>query len=411
MVTDSSEGDSIISAARDFNSSSMTAEVKKLAKPVPTAIVTKKKNKDANKASKKEDEEKAEWDSDAKSEDESESSESEPEDDPADSVPYRKLGTAGPMNSIFSHPTLLSPPSSPNSKSDGGGDAEVPSRVERMRQRKKEKEARLLAKVQNQKTDFDHLKAETEMEEERRKREEAKPLTEAQIRAILGEEVDMMGAPCQTNWVRRSARQPSTALLRNKHVQTLITKLKTNDPDMVVLKLKKYVGDPNAPSAVLDAILDALEENSNCEALYIQNFNEGMRDQQVLHLVRILQQRKCNIWCLNIGENYNVSDETWEKFTKGLIHTKVTHMYASEHTITTEMKDEIRTTIRENRKKHNMHIDPANLNVIVQCTHCWWNPINAKVLRPYLQKQGLECILEDKEVQGLRGSSSVAPTT
>lgn len=134
-----------------------------------------------------------------------------------------------------------------------------------------------------------------------------------------------------------------------------------------------------------------------------------MKDDQVLHLIRILQQPSCKIWCLNIGETYNVSDETWEKFTKGLKRTKVTHMYASEHTITGEMKDEIRETIRRNRSKHNRHIDPSNLNVIAQCTHCWWNPINAKVLRPYIKKSGYEHMLHDKEAQGLKGSSSEAP--
>mmetsp|Transcript_15637 Transcript_15637/g.25324 ORF Transcript_15637/g.25324 Transcript_15637/m.25324 type:complete len:193 (+) Transcript_15637:115-693(+) len=190
----------------------------------------------------------------------------------------------------------------------------------------------------------------------------------------------------------------------------LLDKLRLNDPDVVVLKMKKYINDPAAPCAVLDEALNALEENSNCEALYIQNFNQGMKDQQVLHLLRILQQPKCKIWCLNIGENYNVGDETWEKFTKGLVHTKITHMYASEHTITGDMKDEIRETIRENRKKHNMHCDPDNLDVIVQCTHNWWNPINAKVLRPYLKKKGYEHMLNDKEAQGLRGSTSAAPT-
>lgn len=135
-----------------------------------------------------------------------------------------------------------------------------------------------------------------------------------------------------------------------------------------------------------------------------------MRDKQVLHLLRILQHPKCKIWCLNIGENYNVKTRTWNKFTKGLKKTKITHMYASEHTITTEMKDDIRATIRNNRKKHDMHINPNNLHVIVQCTHCWWNPINAKALRPYLKNEGFEHILADKETQGLRGSSSTAPS-
>lgn len=102
--------------------------------------------------------------------------------------------------------------------------------------------------------------------------------------------------------------------------------------------------------------------------------------------------------------------DTWDKFTKGLRKTKITHMYASEHTITSEMKDEIRETIRENRKKHDLHINPNNLDVIVQCTHCWWNPINAKALRPYVCKKGYEHILNDTEGQGLRGSMSGVPS-
>jgi hypothetical protein len=134
-----------------------------------------------------------------------------------------------------------------------------------------------------------------------------------------------------------------------------------------------------------------------------------MKDDQILHLLRVLQQPKCRIWCLNVGETYNVSDETWEAFTKGLARTKVTHMYASEHTITGEMKDEIRETIRLNRSKHDWHSNPNNLDIIVQCTHCWWNPINAQSLRPYLRNRGFESLLHDKEAQGLKGSMSDVP--
>jgi hypothetical protein len=78
-------------------------------------------------------------------------------------------------------------------------------------------------------------------------------------------------------------------------------------------------------------------------------------------------------------------------------------MYASEHTISSAMKEKIREIIRDNRKKHDMHINPDNLEVIVQCTHCWWNPINAKVLRPYIKQRGFEDILNDKEIQGVHG--------
>jgi hypothetical protein len=155
----------------------------------------------------------------------------------------------------------------------------------------------------------------------------------------------------------------------------------------------------------MNAALDAMEENTNCQALYIQNFNKAMLDDQMIHLLRILQDPKCKVWCLNIGETYNVSHATWMKFAKGLRHTKVTHMYASEHTITSEIKEMFREVIRDNRQKHNMHIDPNNLDVIVKCTHCWWNPINAKVLRPYIRESEYESMLFDAEGLGLKGTT------
>jgi hypothetical protein len=290
-------------------------------------------------------------------------------------------------------------------------------------------------------------KARLRAEELKRKKETAKPLTAAQIRAIVAEDdAGQDAAAGGQKWVRRSVRQPSWGMLNSANMQSFVAKLRANDSEMVVLKMKKYVNDPNAPPAVLDVALDALEENSNCEALYIQvsvkiveltltsvplfvvlycrvpalliviliccccpslqNFNLGMRDDQLLHLVQILQQPTCKIWCLNVGELYNISNKSWRKFTKGLKKTKVTHMYASEHTITTEMKDEIRETIRMNRSKHDRHINPLNLDVIIQCTHCWWNPINATVLKPYIKKSGYEHILGDREAQGLRGTTT-----
>jgi len=130
-----------------------------------------------------------------------------------------------------------------------------------------------------------------------------------------------------------------------------------------------------------------------------------MLDAQMMHLLRILQSPECHIWCINIGETYNISDKTWTKFSKGLKHTKITHMYASEHTINPELKDGFREVIRNNRSKHTMHNDPNNLDVIVRCTHCWWNPINAKVLQPYIKNSGYEHILWDETTLGLKGTT------
>jgi len=230
-------------------------------------------------------------------------------------------------------------------------------------------------------------------------------LTDAEVRAILGDDFSAGGGG---NYVRRSTRQPSRSVLDHKSLRALISKLENNDRDMAVLKMKKYLPDPDTKPIAIDAVLSALEKNTNCQALYIQNFNEGMRDDEVLHLLRVLQNPLCNIWCLNIGETYNIQDRTWEKFAKGLKKTKVTHMYASEHTITNNLKDYVRLTIRNNRSKHQMHIDPDNLDVIIQCTHCWWNPINAKILRPYLRKKGYEHLLFDKALQGTKDAPVAA---
>jgi len=449
LVTDSSEGGSIVSYSKK----------KRKGSSIPVAIVTKKGKKNKNKKGDNHNRaadngnveaRKDEWDSGAESDPEgSESDESNSEDSRSDiddeefhNSSSKMLGVQHPLslNSTYqidpsNHrnelPTANSPKSPklkirlssdkleqlsklrlvPDSKVnslDLKNEDDVRLHAALKREKKKREKLMALSIMISERPEFDHEKAKQEMEEEKRKRVESKPLTRKEIRGILRN--DDLSICNQNDWVRRSRRQPSKALLKSKDVRMLIGKLKMNDSDMRVLKMKKYINDPNTLSAVLNAALNAMEENTNCEALYIQNFNEGMRDQQVLHLLRILQQPSCNIWCLNIGENYNVSDETWEKFTNGLIHTKITHMYASEHTITTDMKDKIRFTIRENRKKHDMHINPNNIDVIIQCTHCWWNPINATVLRPYLKKKGYEYVLNDMEAQGLRGSHSAAPS-
>jgi hypothetical protein len=65
-------------------------------------------------------------------------------------------------------------------------------------------------------------------------------------------------------------RQPSKAALHSTQTRALLDKLRNNDSDMVVLKMKKYINDPDTPQVVIDAVLDALEENTNCEALFIQ---------------------------------------------------------------------------------------------------------------------------------------------
>ena len=108
-----------------------------------------------------------------------------------------------------------------------------------------------------------------EMERRRQKQEEARTLTTKEINAILQEEMNS-GAAVAENWVRRSVRLPSRSLLNAPLTRTLLDKLRGNDSEMVVLKMKKYISDPDAPAMVIEAALDALEECTNCESLYIQ---------------------------------------------------------------------------------------------------------------------------------------------
>jgi hypothetical protein len=93
--------------------------------------------------------------------------------------------------------------------------------------------------------------------------------TDAEIRKILRDDTGTFGES-QCHFVRRSSRQPSKSILNSASVRDLLDKLKCNDSDMVVLKLKQYLNDPDIPSVIMDATFDALEENTNCQALYIQ---------------------------------------------------------------------------------------------------------------------------------------------
>ena len=78
------------------------------------------------------------------------------------------------------------------------------------------------------------------------------------------------------------------------------------------------------------------------------------------------------IWCINIGETYEVSNEGWKYFCDELNQTYVTHLYVSEHVISIELKNKMRDHIRENRKKHDLHCAFKNLRIIERCTNMWW---------------------------------------
>jgi hypothetical protein len=170
--------------------------------------------------------------------------------------------------------------------------------------------------------------------------------------------------------VRRSHRDPALAYLDRSDVRNLLAKINENHEDTVVLKLKNHLhADIN--HLVLDAILAALlTKNRVCQALYAQNLLKAMGDPQLDAMTKLCTKKK--IWCVNVGENYNISKGGWDRFCATLPTTFITHLYVSEHTITGELKNRMRDYIRTNRKKHDLHCSMKNIAVIERCTNMWW---------------------------------------
>jgi len=148
-----------------------------------------------------------------------------------------------------------------------------------------------------------------------------------------------------------------------------VKKIQSNQSDTVILKVKDHIiADIN--SAVIEIIIMALSKNKVCQALYVQNLSKSIGDSQIKGLIELLRKKK--IWCLNIGETYEVSNEGWQYFCDMLPTTFVTHLYVSEHVISAELKTLMRSHIRDNRKKHTKHCSLTNIKVIEKCTNMWW---------------------------------------
>jgi len=89
-----------------------------------------------------------------------------------------------------------------------------------------------------------------------------------------------------------------------------------------------------------------------------------------------------------VGENFKITLRGWEKFADDLKRTGVTHLYAgSESTVHGELKVKMRDAVRDNRTKHQLHIDPTNINVIDQIGQMWWNPRNSKVIQDFKREE------------------------
>ena len=78
--------------------------------------------------------------------------------------------------------------------------------------------------------------------------------------------------------------------------------------------------------------------------MYVQNISRAMGDTQLKSLLELLKRKQ--IWCLNIGENYEVTKAGWEYFCNTLPETSITHLYVSEHVIHIDLKNKMREHIR-----------------------------------------------------------------
>ncbi|KAL4422114.1 hypothetical protein ABPG77_003399 [Micractinium sp. CCAP 211/92] len=135
-----------------------------------------------------------------------------------------------------------------------------------------------------------------------------------------------------------------------------------------VLRLRQYLRADVGPQ-VLDAVFEALEANTRVEALYCQNFEQGMRDAQLDRLARLLRRRR--IWAVNVGENFGTTQAAWRRFCEALPHTAVGHLFVSEQNLAgSDLKGRMRDAIRANRRA----APPRDPEVIVHVGNMWWNP-------------------------------------
>ncbi|KAK9795568.1 hypothetical protein WJX73_002300 [Symbiochloris irregularis] len=189
--------------------------------------------------------------------------------------------------------------------------------------------------------------------------------------------------------LRRPRRVPGGDPLDNEPFRRLITMIRGNSTEFEangrVLRLKQYM-PADANQAHIEAVLDALEVNDRVEALYIQNFEKGMRDEQLAHLVQVLRRKR--IWALNVGENFHISLPAWEMFTNALLDTAVAYLYVSEHHIKgTNLKTDMRNAIRANRKE----APPRDAEVCSRIKNMWFNPKPPPHLRSLCLPEGGVC--------------------
>lgn len=167
---------------------------------------------------------------------------------------------------------------------------------------------------------------------------------------------------------RRSSRVVGSSAVESPSFVRLLAKIREDDPEIEVFKVHNFISAHTSPP-VIDAILDALTVNTNCQALYIQNVSGGFGDEQLKKLVEVL--RRGNIWCLNAGENHGVTSAAWQWFVTEIEKTNVTHAYLSKECVPVGLSEQMQKVIRRNRAKHTRHKSASNIEVIRRCTNMW----------------------------------------
>ena len=128
---------------------------------------------------------------------------------------------------------------------------------------------------------------------------------------------------------------------------------------------------------------------------------QGMLDAQLRHLGEVLGNKR--IWALNVGENFQITNQAWERFTLALEDTAVAYLYVSEqHLKNTDLKIRMRDAVRIHRRYDLSPTrtiqTPQLLSPTVPCASCragpardaevvdkvgnmWWNPKTSKKRR------------------------------
>ena len=131
---------------------------------------------------------------------------------------------------------------------------------------------------------------------------------------------------------------------------------------------------------------------------------QGMLDAQLRHLGEVLGNKR--IWALNVGENFQITNQAWERFTLALEDTAVAYLYVSEqHLKNTDLKIRMRDAVRIHRRYDLPRLGlfqdtktPLLLSPTVPCASCragpardpevvdkvgnmWWNPKTSKKRR------------------------------